>query len=271
MRGLEARELLELHERGRGLAPARRALLLLERAEPDASVEGLATLPVGRRDARILELRERTLGGVIQTETACPACGERLELDLRSEELRGVVEEGPPAPGGGGGTQSPAGGSMAGSAEASSSAAHVRLARDGWQLILRLPGTRDLLAVLESGGTEADLLARCLVEVRRDGEAVDPSRLPDDLPAGVRQAAQEAMAEADPLADLRLALTCPECAHAWSAPFDPSGFFWGEIEAWVPRLLREVHLLASAYGWSEADILAMDAWRRGQYLSLLGA
>ncbi len=246
MRGLEARELLELHERGRGLAPARRALLLLERAEPEASAEGLATLPVGRRDARILELRERTLGAVIQTETACPACGERLELDLRSEELRGMAPSADLAP-------------------------RVRVDRDGWEVLVRLPGTGDLLAVLEAGGSEADLLARCLVEARLDGEPVDPARLPGALPDPVREAAQTAMAEADPLADLQLALACPACEHAWSAPFDPAAFFWGEIEAWAPRLLREVHLLASAYGWSEADILAMDAWRRGQYLGLLGA
>ena len=91
------------------------------------------------------------------------------------------------------------------------------------------------------------------------------------VPDPVVEAVQTAMAEADPLADLQLALTCPACGHAWRSPFDPAAFFWGEIEAWLPRVLREVHLLASAYGWSEREILGMDAWRRSQYLRLVGA
>jgi hypothetical protein len=33
--------------------------------------------------------------------------------------------------------------------------------------------------------------------------------------------------------------------------------------------VREVHLLASAYGWRESDILAMTPWRRQLYLELV--
>jgi hypothetical protein len=35
------------------------------------------------------------------------------------------------------------------------------------------------------------------------------------------------------------------------------------------RLLREVHELARAYHWSEADILRLDRRRRRRYLALL--
>ena len=34
-------------------------------------------------------------------------------------------------------------------------------------------------------------------------------------------------------------------------------------------LLHEVHRLASAYGWSEAQILALSPARRAQYLALV--
>lgn len=243
MRGLDAPELLEIHERGRSLPPVRRALLLLETALPEATPEGLAALPVGRRDARILELRTRTLGPLIQSETRCPSCGERLELDLRSDELRAVADDA---------TDEVSG--------------PLTVEHDGWAVTVRLPTSRDLVEVAGAGGDERDLLARCLVEVTREGAAADV----DDLPGPVREAVQAAMAEADPLADLQLALTCPTCAHAWQAPFDPTAFFWGEIEVRVPRILREVHVLASAYGWSEREILGMDGWRRAQYLRLLG-
>ena len=35
------------------------------------------------------------------------------------------------------------------------------------------------------------------------------------------------------------------------------------------RFLRDVHTLASTYGWREADILALSPWRRQYYLALI--
>jgi hypothetical protein len=78
------------------------------------------------------------------------------------------------------------------------------------------------------------------------------------------------MGQAEPLADLSLAATCPACGHNWQILFDIVSYFWSEINAWSLRLMREVHSLASAYGWREADILAMSAWRRQRYLELIG-
>jgi hypothetical protein len=46
-------------------------------------------------------------------------------------------------------------------------------------------------------------------------------------------------------------------------------FFWMEVESWAYRILRQVHALASAYGWSEGDILAMSPWRRQFYLEMV--
>ena len=78
------------------------------------------------------------------------------------------------------------------------------------------------------------------------------------------------MARADPQADVTFSITCPACGHAWQAIFDIVSFFWREVNAWSYRLLYEVHLLASAYGWREADILAMSPWRRQCYLEMTG-
>jgi hypothetical protein len=66
-------------------------------------------------------------------------------------------------------------------------------------------------------------------------------------------------------------LTCPQCAHQWQAPLDIVSFLWSEVHAWAIRLLREIHELASAYGWSEAEILALSPWRRRAYLELVNA
>jgi hypothetical protein len=93
----------------------------------------------------------------------------------------------------------------------------------------------------------------------------------DLLPADVLGAVEDQMAAADPQADVRLALSCPACGHQWQEVFDIVSFLWGEVQAWALRLLREVHTLASAYGWSEADILALSPQRRQMYLEMVGA
>ena len=78
------------------------------------------------------------------------------------------------------------------------------------------------------------------------------------------------MADADPQADVQLAMTCPTCGQTRKAAFDIASFFWSEIERWSLRMFREVHTLATAYGWREKEILGMSAWRRQVYLQLVG-
>jgi hypothetical protein len=64
-------------------------------------------------------------------------------------------------------------------------------------------------------------------------------------------------------------LRCPACKASQQVLFDIAAFFWSEIGACAKRLLREIHLLARAYCWREADILAMSAWRRECYLAMV--
>jgi hypothetical protein len=92
--------------------------------------------------------------------------------------------------------------------------------------------------------------------------------IPPDLPAPVVEAVEQAMAALDPAAELHLSLTCPECGHAWPEYLDPVAFLSVEIEAMARQTLEEVHMLASTYGWSEAEVLALSPWRRRQYLEM---
>ncbi len=77
------------------------------------------------------------------------------------------------------------------------------------------------------------------------------------------------MEEADPQGNVQLALDCPACGHRWLQAFDILTYLWREIDDWAQRTLREVHLLASAYGWSEQAILALSARRRHMYLEMV--
>ena len=96
-----------------------------------------------------------------------------------------------------------------------------------------------------------------------DGEVL--SVVPPDVEAAV----VAAMAVADAMLDPTLTLRCEACGGEWCEVFDIGTFFWAELEARARRLIGEVHELASAYGWSEPEILALGRRRREQYLELV--
>ena len=70
-------------------------------------------------------------------------------------------------------------------------------------------------------------------------------------------------------ADVRFPVTCPACEHCWPAHFDIVRYLWQELAYWAIRMLAEVHTLAAAYGWSEAQILAITPWRRRYYIDMV--
>jgi hypothetical protein len=141
----------------------------------------------------------------------------------------------------------------------------------GWQERLtvgnerfRLPTSRDLAEIIATNdATPATirLLERCR-ESRPEPLALSDAMLEE---------VEEKMASADPLAETRLALLCPTCGHEWSGTLDIVRFVWAEIESRARRLLWEVHHLARAYGWTEAETLSLPATRRAIYLEMVQA
>jgi hypothetical protein len=240
MQGLTAQDVLDLWDRCSGMGHANRALALLARAEPEVDAERHAALPAGVRDARILAVRERTLGRDLQVVAECPGCAAPVELAFTAHDLGlDTCDERPAMP--------------------------VRRAIGGHEIVLRPVVAGDLVAAEAAASVEqarAALLQRCVLSV--DGEEDVP--LQDELAEAV-----EAVLEAfDPCADVEIATRCPDCGHQWAAPFDPARFFWQEIEALAPGLLMEVAELARHYHWAERDILAMSAARRRFYLEMAG-
>src|SRR5207237_8695441 len=77
------------------------------------------------------------------------------------------------------------------------------------------------------------------------------------------------LAEYDSDAEVLIDLSCPLCECKYQLPFEIASFFHMEIGAHAQRLLAEVHVLAAAYGWREAEILAMSARRRQSYIEML--
>lgn len=241
MRAPTATHLLEVWERGLSQPPVRRSLTLLQAACPDAGVEALASLPVGERDGRLLDLRETLFGPTLALVAACPQCEETMESAFDVADIRvRPAEHGDARP---------------------------MVEAGDYTVAFRPPTSRDLAAIatlLDATVARQALVARCCVEVTRGGVLAAPDDLPDSMVTMVA----EGMALADPQADVRLDVTCPACGHAWQALFDITTVLWREVHAWAVRTLRDVDTLARAYGWHESDVLALSPTRREIYLEL---
>ena len=243
MRALSGDDLLRLWEIGAAQHPLDRALTILAAAEPDQARRELARLPSGRRDERLLGVYARTFGSHVAGQGRCPKCAGRVEFSLEARTLlsisAGDVAEAP-----------------------------LEVASEGFAVMYRLPDSFDLAEIArlsDVGEARQRLIERCILQATRDGAEVALDRVPD----GVVALVAEQMATRDPLAEIELALVCPTCGNQWQLFFDIAAFLWLKIEMQARRLLREVHALARAYGWREADILALSPGRRQAYLEMV--
>jgi len=241
---LKPNELLQAWERSLAEPPIRRALNLLATADPDLTYEQLQLLPIGQRDGRLIALRETLFGSLMTCLIACPQCGERLEITLDSGQFQALPSI--------------------------SAAQDVHTLSSGqYEIKFRLPNSVDMQAIAdlpEPDQARRELFEHCVKEVTCDGALLATVDVPEEI-LGVT--ASE-MAVLDPLADIQIEMVCPACSRQWMAAFDIVSYLWDEINAWATRTLHEVHQLASAYGWREADILALSPMRRQFYLEMIG-
>ncbi|MEV8310352.1 hypothetical protein AB0P36_24110 [Streptomyces flavidovirens] len=237
-------ELLATWEAGLATHDSGRSLLLHRAARPEAGTDELLSMPVGDREADLFALRRALFGERMQVCVECAACGEAMEFDLDATLL-------------GSRTRTPDG--------------PLRVEEGEWVVEFRLPTVADLAAaggVPDPQEARRLLVARCTVSAVRGGVAVPPERLAGLLPERVEQRLAETAEEADPAADVTLNIACPECGEATPAELDITSYLWTELDTWARDLMLDVHLLATAYGWSEPEILALSPLRRRYYLEL---
>jgi hypothetical protein len=241
---LSAAAALDLWEAAQGLEPTERSLLLAadEAAGPPARPEELARLPLGERDARLLRLRADLAGTLLEATASCPGCAQELEFAVATDALLARADErAEPEP----------------------------VVADGLVVTWRPLESADVAAAAataDAAAAERVLLERCVTAVT--GPDGDRDLRAPDLPPEARAAVAEAMAAADPLAEVLVELACPSCGAAFAADLDVGGFVWAELRAHAQRLLRAVDVLARAYGWREADVLGLSERRRDEYLGL---
>jgi hypothetical protein len=247
MQALSASRLLTIWECGLNQSYVERAVSLLVAANPECTSNEIEALAIGRRDTELLALREWTFGARISSVSTCPQCGGKFEVAFDSRQI--VAE-----------TQT----------ETVGEPGDLQIAIEGFEVHMHSPNSLDLLAALPAGDLAQGariLLRRCVSVSDSHGCNV----VVEDLSSAVVDAIEKAMASADPQAEIQLAVSCEECGRQWNEIFDIVQFFWSEIHAWAVRILREIHVLASSYGWAEQDILNLSPTRRTFYLEMVGA
>jgi hypothetical protein len=226
---------LRAWERGAGQPAAVRAALALEIISPaDHSTAVFA------RDDALMRLRMSLLGPQVDAIVRCPGCDTEFDLPLDLSALASAAPE----------------------------AASVPVETDGFVVLVRPPAAQDLEELptdLPPEAFAAALFLRCVQSATHDGHPVGPSALPPEIRTEAA-AALTARGMESPSADL----TCGECGHRWRAPLDIASVLSRDIDTWALRQLDEVHRIASAYHWSEQDILALSPARRRFYLDAIG-
>ena len=238
--GLSAAQILDVTDAGADADPVARGSVLLAVGHPEWEPEQVRSLVLGERESLLLEIRLATLGDVLGVRTVCPACGAGLAAEVPATWLH---RDGDPA------------------------AAVQTFELEVGAVVLTIRPPDGALLARAAAEPDADrcrlaLLAGCIVCAVGPAGVLDPAELPSDIVA----AAGEAIVERDPRCEVTVGLACVSCGHEWEAGFDAGLFLWEELAAMSVRLADDVDLLARAYHWSEAEILAMSARRRRRYV-----
>jgi len=241
-RAVTAQRLLEAWEATLEEQNARRGVALLARCR-DADVDALSRWGLAERDAALFDLRHALFGAEATAVTECAGCGEHLEARLDLSVLRPAT---------------PATGS-------------ATVTIDGYTVCTRTPCTDDLAAISAHADESAALAALVMLCVE---SVLSPSGVDvplTEVPAGVADDIRSHVADRVGDIDAEVSLSCAACGATSQVSFDIAAFLLREVEVWAARVLREVHVLARAYGWDEPTILRLSPRHRRAYIDLVEA
>ncbi|KXU84623.1 hypothetical protein CR51_41480 [Caballeronia megalochromosomata] len=191
-----------------------------------------AAFDIGMREREALRVCAAIAGDMLDAEACCARCGERMDIALPLAALDATPDT------------------------------RDEIEHDGWRIGLRVPHAQDVTFALESEDSETALFARCVRFASQNGCAMSP----DAIPPALRERCEAQLDRLAPLANLALAVACPECGHADTVAFDAGEFAVERIGHWAEDELEAVARLCTLYPWSEAQVLAMSPWRRQFYL-----
>lgn len=230
-------ELLLLWEQGQSRHPIDRSLLLGAWARPELEPESLQLLPLGVLNAALLQMRSALFGSRLELQLSCTHCGELLEIPV---DIDGLLQQ------------------------AASGSSLDPVSIEGF--CFRHPTSRDLAVVayeLDAAAAALRLLETCCIA--RPADANEAAVTPELLAQ-----VDSLLEDGDPLADPQMTALCPVCGGQVTSGLDPANMLWKEVQAWAGHVFRQIHMLASVYGWTESEVLALSPGRRKVYLDLAG-
>jgi len=246
MRNLMADQLMALIDAGTGRSDVDRAQLMLAWGYPDRDWSHLANLAVGARDHLLFKMRQELFGNSAKLSCRCPKCDANYEFDIEIDEILSV------------------------DSKDASRHNEIEVAKGGQTIVFRPVSARDLAALPAGLDVQKAMrfLAQCtILSVQPESETSVSGA--EHLDPELVDIIAESLGEFDPLSVAAFGLTCSDCQQEWRAFFDPVQLLWRELEAENAATLDEVHLLATHYGWREADIVAIPQARRKAYAGKL--
>jgi hypothetical protein len=207
--------------------------------------ESAVRMPLGTRNQRILELHRHCVGSPLEAVVTCPRCGEESEFPVPSSDICAL--------------------------ESIPVDAQVVVRIGGADVAFRVPNLEDISA---TAGLPYATAIRALAERTNlldapgQGSTHDPIEVLTDDDLDRLASAWEAE---DPAGAITVDLSCAACGLLISSRVDPAEFVARDLDREAGALLTQVHVIASAYGWTEGIILRLSAERRQQYVEMIGA
>ncbi len=203
-------------------------LAALAAATEGRGTEALAALTLPEWEETLLALRRALIGAEIDSETDCRRCGAGNALAFSIDDLPRDPPVPPPL--------------------------------DGNPLAALRVG--DLIA-LENRNLQGEAGLAALLAA---GTGMDPAQAAARLARPDRDTVITALESAVAGLGLEIGAACTECGATLVLPLNVAEFLDCELRARAATLLDEVHLIATSYHWSEADILGLPRPRRQDYL-----
>ena len=196
-----------------------------------------AELTASDRDRLLAAIYRLTYGPQVESTSRCGRCDSQFDLSFSLDDLMAAIERTP----------------AAGAVERLPDGTF----RTGGGVRFRLPTGQDELAVatLPAGEAARTLLDRSVIEAPPTIDAL--------------AAVEELIEEVASVIDLDLDTRCPECGAAQAVHFDVQYYLLRMLEQERNQIAREIHRIASSYGWSLGETLGLGRSERRFFVELI--
>ncbi|MEZ9524018.1 hypothetical protein [Enterovibrio norvegicus] len=305
---LDDNQRVALWESAMELSPAQRAITILAAHLPTVPFDALQRWTLVGRDHALLLAYRSQFGEGIQVEGRCHACDTKTQLTFTVSDLLESSSDTLKAAVSCIGSRDESGNQYKHQHTQASLVdtdvyvpSYYLIAFSGDEYRFRLPTTQDLALIQASssrsnnpgGITTKQVCERLLdqasfndlcavfADTHSQGSATERKKNErEQQDKGLESEEQKAwtstldaleqeMLRIEPLTIISLNALCPECGAQTQHQFDIGHQYWALLAADVEKQLWDVHILATAYGWSSDAILSMSPARRRQHIAMV--